>query len=143
MKKTFLTFFFAVLMGLCSLCAAAPLGTVLDAEAAAVDRFLTATKYKDVAPILHDELKEEFKEENFEKFRELVGTNLGALQSTTLRIIEKLDDADILQYQAHFEKDPTAGYVFYFRLVKNKPLLFRFDLLQTPKQAPAGQEQGK
>ncbi len=145
MKKLFLTLLFAGLLGLSALCSAASVGSTLDAELATVDKFLQATQYKQVAAILHDEYKAEFKEENFNKFRELVGANLGSLQSKTLRVIIKGDDVDVLHYDAHFEKDPTAEYVFYFMTVKNKPLLRNFEVLQTPKEAAAGAEgqQGK
>ena len=145
MKKLFATLAAAAMLGVSAVCSAS-FGTVLDAEHAAVDKFTSAKDFKAVSGLLHEDMKANFTEDNFNKFREIVGTNFGVLRGKTLRIVEKLDDADVLRYQAHFDKEPNAEYVFAFRVVGGKPLLFDFNLIKPQQQnseAPAAAEQGK
>lgn len=140
MKKLFVTLVTAALLGVSAVCSAS-VGSVLDAEDAAVEKFTTAKDYKAVSAMLHDEMKANFKEDNFNKFREIISANFGELRGKTLRIIEKLDDADVLRYQAHFDKEPNAEYVFAFRVEKGKPLLFDFQIIkprpEKAEQTPA------
>ena len=125
-----------MMLAVCSVCSATP-GKVLDSELFIIDKFITASNYKAVEPFLTPEFKKDFTEESFNNFKKIGDTNFGALNNKTLRYITKLDDADILEFQAQFSKVPVAVYVFAFSVEKEKPLIRDFSLQLPQKQAPA------
>lgn len=71
---------------------------------------------------------------------EQVQKNFGKLTTNRLRVIEKLDDADVLTYQVVSEKIPVARFVYVFVVNGDKPLLNEFEIL-LPQQKEAAAEQ--
>jgi len=136
MKKLVLMLATVFMLAFCSVCSATA-GKVLDNEMFIVDKFVTATNYKAIEPMLDAEYKKDFSEESFNKFREIIAKNFGTLNSKTLRFITKMDDADRLEYQASFSNVPVAAYIFDFSVVKEKPLVRNFEIILPPKEQPA------
>lgn len=136
MKKIILMLATVMMLAVCSVCSATP-GKVLDSELFIIDKFVTATNYKAIEPKLNPEFKNDFNEESFNNFKKLTDTNFGALNSKTLRLITKLDDADILEFQASYSKIPQAALVFAFSVEKEKPLIRDFTIQLPRKEEPA------
>ena len=136
MKKIILMLATVMMLAVCSVCSATP-GKVLDSELFIIDKFVTATNYKAIEPMLNPEFKNDFNEESFNNFKTLTDTHFGALNSKTLRLITKLDDADILEFQASYSKIPQAALVFAFSVEKEKPLIRDFTIQLPRKEEPA------
>lgn len=136
MKKIILMLATVMMLAVCSVCSATP-GKVLDSELFIIDKFVTATNYKAIEPMLNPEFKNDFNEESFNNFKKLTDTNFGALNSKTLRLITKLDDVDILEFQASYSKIPQAALVFAFSVEKEKPLIRDFTIQLPRKEEPA------
>lgn len=135
MKKVILMLATIMMLAVCSVCSATP-GKVLDSELFIIDKFLTAPNYKAIEPMLEPDFKKDFNENTFNNFKKVSDANFGALNSKTLRLITKLDDADILEFQASFAKAPQAAVVFAFAVEKEKPLVRFFNIQLPPKAEP-------
>lgn len=143
MKKIVLTLAALAVMAISSVCNAAAIsGKTLDAEQAVVEKFLAATTYKQVEPLMAADMAKDWDEKIYANFQSFMNTNAGKLTNHQLRAAEFFDDADVLTYQASFEKMPQARYVFVFKNVNGKPMLLNINpMFPAPQnqEAPAQQ----
>lgn len=142
MKKIVLTLAALAVMAISSVCNAAAIsGKTLDEEQKLVEKFLSATTYKQVEPLMAADMAKDWDEKVYGNFQNFMNTNAGKLTMHQLRAAEFFDDADVLTYQAAFEKMPQARYVFVFKNVNGKPMLLNVNpLFPQPKQATAPQQ---
>ena len=140
MKKLFLTLVMVLMMSVSAVCSAAN-GKMLSAEEKLVGDFLNAKSYGAITSIMTDNMKKSLTADAWNNYKEQVAKNFGNLTMRKLRIVQKFDDADVLVYQAIFEKVPAAEYSFVFMIQNGKPMLEKFGLALPPKpqaeQAPA------
>ena len=122
MKKLFLTLVMVLMMSVSAVCSAAN-GKMLSAEEKLVGDFLNAKSYGAITSIMTDNMKKSWTADTYANFKEQVNKNFGKLTMRKLRGVQKFDDADILEYQAIFEKVPKAYYVFVFMFQNGKPML--------------------
>ena len=133
MKKMIMLVAMLMMMSLCSICSATP-GKVLDTEMSIIDKLFTAPNYKAVQPLLAADFQKDFNEESFNNFKKMTTDNFGTVNQKVLRVITKLDDADLLEYIFSFSKVPVVAYRFDFLVDKEKPLLVNIKF-QLPQQA--------
>lgn len=137
MKKLFLTLAMVLMLGVSAVCSAAN-GKMLSAEEKLVNDFLNAKSYGSITTFMTDNMKKSLTADAYANFKEQVAKNFGTLTMKKLRIVQKFDDADVLVYQAIFEKVPAAEYSFVFMIQNGKPILEKFGLALPPQeQAPA------
>ena len=140
MKKLFLTLVMVLMMSVSAVCSAAN-GKMLSAEEKLVNDFLNAKSYGAITSIMTDNMKKSLTADAWNNYKEQVAKNFGKLTMRKLRVVQKFDDADVLVYQAIFEKVPAAEYSFVFMIQNGKPMLEKFGLALPPKpqaeQAPA------
>ncbi|WP_299447787.1 hypothetical protein [uncultured Phascolarctobacterium sp.] len=138
MKKIFMLLVMVMTLAVSAVCSAAG-GKVLDAEEAIVAKFMEGNNYKAVSSMMTAEMQKDWTEKNYTNMHEQVAKNFGKLTTNRLRVIEKLDDADILTYQIIGEKIPSARFVYVFVLNGEKPMLRDFEILlpRPKKEAPA------
>ena len=140
MKKIFMLAVMVMTLAVSAVCSAAN-GKILDAEEAAVDKFINGGNYKAVSALMSADMLANWDEAAYGNMLEQVQKNFGSLTTNRLRIIEKLDDADVLTYQVISEKIPVARFIYVFVLNGEKPLLKEFQiLLPQPKEAAAEQK---
>lgn len=132
MKKIFI-------LAVSAVCSAAS-GKVLDAEEAAVDKFINGGNFKAASAVMSANMQSNWDEAAYNNMLEQVQKNFGKLTTNRLRVIEKLDDADVLTYQVVSEKIPVARFVYVFVVNGDKPLLNEFEIL-LPQQKEAAAEQ--
>lgn len=132
MKKLFLTIAMLIMLAVSSVCSAAN-GKMLSAEEKLVNDFLNAKSYGSITSIMTDNMKKSLTADAYANFKEQVEKNFGKLTMRKLRIVQKFDDADVLVYQAIFEKVPAAEYSFVFMIQNGKPMLEKFGLALPPK----------
>ena len=139
MKKLFLAIAMVLMMSISAVCSAAN-GKMLSAEEKLVNDFLNAKSYGAVTTFMTDNMKKSLTADAYANFKEQVEKNFGKLVMRKLRIVQKFDDADVLVYQAVFEKVPAAEYSFVFMIQNGKPMMEKFGLALPPKpqtEAPA------
>ena len=140
MKKLFLTLVMVLMMSVSAVCSAAN-GKMLSAEEKLVSDFLNAKSYGAITSIMTDNMKKSLTADAWNNYKEQVAKNFGNLTMRKLRVVQKFDDADVLVYQAIFEKVPAAEYSFVFMIQNGKPMLEKFGLALPPKpqaeQTPA------
>ena len=139
MKKLFLAIAMIMMMSISAVCSAAN-GKMLSAEEKLVNDFLNAKSYGSITSIMTDNMKKSLTADAYANFKEQVAKNFGNLTMRKLRIVQKFDDADVLVYQAIFEKVPAAEYSFVFMIQNGKPMLEKFGLALPPQpqtEAPA------
>ncbi|MBQ7318158.1 MAG: hypothetical protein IJW91_04485 [Phascolarctobacterium sp.] len=132
MKKLFLLAAMVMMLAISSVCSAAN-GKMLSAEEKLVNDFLNAKNYGAVTSFMTDNMKKSMTADTYANFKEQVDKNFGKLTMRKLRIVQKFDDADVLVYQAIFEKVPAAEYSFVFMIQDGKPMLEKFSLALPPK----------
>ena len=111
MKKLFLAIAMIMMLSISAVCSAAN-GKMLSAEEKLVNDFLNAKSYGSITSIMTDNMKKSLTADAYANFKEQVAKNFGKLTMRKLRIVQKFDDADVLVYQAIFEKVPAAEYSF-------------------------------
>ncbi len=139
MKKLVVTLAMLLALAISSVCSAAN-GKMLSAEEKLVNDFLNAKSYGSITSMMTDNMKKSLTADAYANFKEQVAKNFGNLTMRKLRIVQKFDDADVLVYQAIFEKVPAAEYSFVFMIQNGKPMLEKFGLALPPKpeaEAPA------
>lgn len=132
MKKIFLLVAMVMMLAISSVCSAAN-GKMLSAEEKLVNEFLNAKSYGSINYMMTDNMKKSLTADAYANFKEQVEKNFGRLTMRKLRIVQKFDDADVLVYQAIFEKVPAAEYSFVFLIKDGKPMLEKFGLALPPK----------
>lgn len=132
MKKIVVTLAMLLALAVSSVCSAAN-GKMLSAEEKLVNDFLNAKSYGSITSMMTDNMKKSLTADAYANFKEQVAKNFGNLTMRKLRIVQKFDDADVLVYQAIFEKVPAAEYSFVFMIQNGKPMLEKFGLALPPK----------
>lgn len=139
MKKIFILAVTVMMLAVSTVCSAAS-GKALDAEEAAVDKFINGGNFKAASAVMSANMQSNWDEAAYNNMLEQVQKNFGKLTTNRLRVIEKLDDADVLTYQVVSEKIPVARFVYVFVVNGDKPLLNEFEIL-LPQQKEAAAEQ--
>ena len=112
-------------------------GSMLDMEEEFVTMFWDRGNYKMFEPLISDQMKPEFPEAAYKEFRKEVGDKCGKMTYKKFRIFQKLDDADVVQYEVKFSKDKKPYiFEFAFDVSTGKPMLANFELV-TLEEAPA------
>lgn len=115
-------------------------GTLLDMEEQFVTLFLDRGNYNDFAMLLSDDIKPDFDEQIYKGFMKDVQSKCGKMKYRKLRIYEKMDDADVLQYEVMFSKAKEMYmYEFAFNVANSKPMLINFQLITLVQE---GTQQG-
>ncbi len=143
MKKILMLAVMVMMLAVSAVCSAAG-GKILDAEENIVEKFIGGGNYKSVSALMDTDMQKDWDEAAYGNMQEQIGKNFGRLTTHRLRIIQKLDDADVLIYQVISEKIPSARFMYVFVLNGEKPLLSDF-VIQLPQQeeAPAQQQAGQ
>ena len=143
MKKILMLLVMVLTLAVSAVCSAAG-GKVLDAEEAIVAKFMEGNNYKAVSAMMSADMQKDWTENAYTNMHEQVAESFGKLTTNRLRVIEKLDDADVLVYQVVGEKIPSARFVYVFVLNGEKPLLKDFQmLLPKPKEEADANAAGK
>lgn len=130
MKKFVMLVAMVMMLTVSAVCSASS-GSTLDAEEAMVNKFLTSANYKAVVSQMTENMKKDWDEKAYGNFKEQVGK----ITLNKLRIVQKLDDADILEYQVVSDKLPRAGFQFVFLFNGDKPVMERFGVaVPQPKE---------
>lgn len=132
MKKIFLLLAMVLMVSLTSICSASN-GKLLDAEEALVNKFLLSSNYSAVTEIMTDEMKQDFTADTYKNFKEQIAKDFGKIKDNRLLVVEKGNNADMLMYQAAYEKMPAVRLAFVFTITNEKPLLNKFMLALPPK----------
>lgn len=136
MKKlvAVLTLIMSMFMGSIAL---ASNGSMLDMEEEFVTLFWDKGNYKQIEPLISDQMRADFSEEAYKAFRKEVSDTCGKMTYKKFRIYQKMDDADVVQYEVKFSKD-SKQYIFEFAfdVATGKPMLANFELV-TLEEAPA------
>ncbi|MDO4921710.1 MAG: hypothetical protein Q4E64_07775 [Phascolarctobacterium sp.] len=140
MKKIFMLAVTVMMLAVSAVCSAAN-GKVLDAEEAIAEKFISGGDYKAVSSLMSADMQQNWNETVYANMQEQIAKTFGKLTTNRLRIIQKLDDADVLIYQVVSEKIPTARFVYVFVVNGEKPLLKDFTLGLPQQEEPAGQQQ--
>lgn len=142
MKKILLVLMTLLVMAFSSVCSAAAVsGKTIDEEQKVVEKFLSANSFKQVESLMCADMLKDWDEKIYANFQGFMSANAGKLTSHQLRAVEFFDDADVLTYQASFEKMPQARYVFVFKSINGKPMLLNVaPQFPKPQQAPAPQQ---
>lgn len=107
-------------------------GSMLDLEESFVTNFWDKGNFKLVEPLLSDSIKAEFTEGAYKQFRKEVDAKCGKMTYKKFRIYEKMDDADVIQYEVKFAKDKKPYiFEFAFDVSTGKPLLINYELVTT------------
>ncbi len=143
MKKMLMLLVMVMTLAVSAVCSAAG-GKVLDAEEAIVAKFMGGNNYKAVSSMMSADMQKDWTENAYNNMHEQVAKSFGKLTTNRLRVIEKLDDADVLVYQIVGEKIPAARFVYVFVLNGEKPLLKDFQiLLPKPQEEASANAAGK
>lgn len=112
-------------------------GSLLDMEDDFVTMFWDRGNYKMFEPLISDKMKPEFPEAAYKEFRKEVGDKCGKMTYKKFRIYQRLDDADVVQYEVQFSKDKKPYiFEFAFDVSTGQPRLANFELV-TLEEAPA------
>lgn len=142
MKKIFMLAVMVMMLAVSAVCSAAS-GKILDAEESIAEKFIGGGNYKAVSALMTADMQKNWDETAYNNMQEQVGKNFGKLTTNRLRIIQKLDDADVLTYQVISEKIPSARFLYVFVLNGEKPLLSDFRIMLPQQEAPAEQQAGQ
>lgn len=105
-------------------------GTLLDMEEQFVNMFLDRKDYKTFAMLLSDDIKPDLDEQVYKDFMKDVQSKCGKMKYRKLRVYEKMDDADVLQYEVAFSNAKEMYmYEFAFNIGNSKPMLINFQLI--------------
>lgn len=110
-------------------------GSLLDLEETFVTNFWDKGNYKLVEPLLSDTIKADFNESAYKQFRKEVNDKCGKMTYKKFRVYQKMDDADVVQYEVKFAKD-SSPYIFEFAfdVSTGKPLLVNYELVTLVEQ---------
>ncbi len=144
MKKLFLTLVMLLTLAVASVASAAANGKILDAEESAAEKFFNSGNYKTAMSVMTAEMIGNWDEQSYNSMKSSISENFGKITTNRLRVVEKLDDAEVLMYQIVAEKMPAARFVYVFKLNGDVPRLQDFRvILPQPEQAGEGEQAAK
>ncbi len=97
---------------------------MLEEEDAIAQKFINGGSYNNVASVMTEEMKNNWDEKAYSNYQ----AQMGKVTFNKLRIVQFLDDVDVLTYQVVTDKVPVARYQFVFKQEKGKLVLFDFGI---------------